>query len=257
VYVAGRSVRGAPATPGRPETIEETAEMVRARGGMGIPVRVDHAVTAEVAVLFARIQQEQHGRLDVLVNNISGDLLSEWDIPFWHASLAAGLLMQEQAVHTHVIASYYAAPLMVARRPGLIVEVTDGVDYTYRGNLFYSLAKVAAIHLAAGMAADLRSYGVTALAVSPGFMRSETMLDNFGVTEANWRDGIRHDPHFGASETPYYLARGVRALAADPAVAEKSGKALGSWDLAREYDFTDLDGSRPHWAEYFAAHVAN
>jgi NAD(P)-dependent dehydrogenase (short-subunit alcohol dehydrogenase family) len=256
VYITGRSVRGGPATGNRPETIEETAEMVEARGGIGLPVRVDHTVAAEVQALFEQVAREQDGRLDVLVNDVwGGDELSEWGKPFWEQSLPNGLLMQERAVSSHLITSYYGAPLMVARGAGLIVEITDGVDYTYRGNLFYSLAKVGAIHLAAAMADDLRPRGVTALAVTPGFLRSEAMLDHFGVTEENWREGARKDPHFIASETPYYIGRAVTALASDPHVSEKSGTTLSSWGLAREYGFTDIDGSRPDWGAYFAEHV--
>ncbi len=257
VYVTGRSVRGRPATAGRPETIEETAEMVTARGGVGIAARVDHTSADEVAALFERVRREQDGRLNLLVNDVwGGDELSEWGKPFWENSLRKGLLMQERAVDSHIITGYYGAPLMVARGQGLIVEVTDGVDYGYRGNLFYSLAKVSSIHLAEAMAADLRPHGVTALAVTPGFLRSEAMLDHFGVTEDNWRDGARKDPHFIASETPYYVARAVVALAADPRVAEKAGQTLSSWDLARAYGFTDVDGRQPQWGEYFAAHIA-
>lgn len=258
VYATGRSVRGKPATSGRPETIEETAELVSARGGVGIAVRVDHTVEEEVRALFERVGQEQDGRLDVLVNDIwGGDELSEWGKPFWEASLRNGLLMQERAVRTHIITSHYGAPLMVARGGGLIVEVTDGLGYSYRGNLFYSLAKVSSIHLAAAMAADLRPYHVTALAVTPGFLRSEAMLDHFGVTEQNWHEGARQDPHFIASETPYYIARAVVALACDPRVAERAGQTWSSWGLAREYGFSDLDGRQPDWGEYYATHIAD
>jgi NAD(P)-dependent dehydrogenase (short-subunit alcohol dehydrogenase family) len=256
VYVTGRSIRGGLTTGTRPETIEETAEMVQAHGGVGIPVRVDHTVAGEVQTLFERVAGEQHGRLDVLVNDVwGGDELSEWGKPFWEQSLLNGLLMQERAVFSHLITSHYGAPLMVARGEGLIVEITDGVDYSYRGNLFYSLAKVSSIHLAAAMAEDLRPHGVTALAVTPGFLRSEAMLDHFGVTEENWREGAKQDPHFIASETPYYIGRAVAALASDPRVTEKSGETLSSWGLAREYGFTDVDGGEPDWGAYFAEHV--
>ena len=256
VYVTGRSVRGGAATGTRPETIEETAELVQAQGGIGIPVRVDHTIPGQVRTLFERVAQEQQGRLDILVNDIwGGDDLSEWGKPFWEQSLPNGLLMQERAVFSHLITSYYGAPLMVARSSGLIVEITDGTDYEYRGNLLYSLAKVSNIHLAAAMAEDLRPYGVTALAVTPGFLRSEAMLDHFGVTEGTWREGARQDPHFIASETPYYIGRAVAALASDPRVAEKSGATLSSWGLAREYGFTDVDGTQPDWGTYFAEHV--
>ena len=256
VYCTGRSVRGQSATDGRPETIEETASMVTAHGGLGIPVRVDHTVPAEVAALFARIAAEQRGQLDILVNDVwGGDSLAEWGLPFWELDLAKGLLMQERAVHSHIITSRFGAPLMVARKQGLIIEVTDGETPSYRGNLFYDLAKASAIRLAFGMAEELRTHNVAALAVTPGFLRSEAMLDLFGVTEANWQEGARVDPHFIASETPYFVGRAVAALAADPAVMVKSGGAYSSWGLADEYGFTDIDGRRPHWGRYFAEHV--
>ena len=253
VYVTGRSVRGHMATQGRPETIEETAEMVTARGGKGIAVRVDHTVEDEVKALFERVKQEQDGRLDVLVNDVwGGDELAQWDVPFWEHSLHDGLLMQERAVFSHIITSHYGVPLMVARRQGLVIEVTDGTDYHYRGSLFYSLAKISAIHLAEAMAADLRKYNITALAVTPGYLRSEAMLTRFGVTETNWQDAVQQDKYFIASETPFYVGRAVKALVSDAHVAEKSGKTLASWDLAQEYSFTDSDGRQPSWGKYFA-----
>ena len=257
VYVTGRSIRGSPATAGRPETIEGTAELVTAGGGLGIAVRVDHTIEDEVKTLFERVQREQDGRLDLLVNDVwGGDELTEWGAPFWEHSLRQGLLVQDRAVRSHIVTSYYGAPLMVARGRGLIIEVTDGVDYEYRGNLFYSLAKISSIHLATAMAEDLRPHHVTALAVTPGYLRSEAMLDGFGVTEENWRDAIQKDPHFAASETPYYVGRAVVALACDPHAADKAGKTLSSWDLARAYGFTDVDGRQPNWGQYFAEHIA-
>lgn len=258
VYATGRSIRGKPATEGRPETIEETAEMVNARGGVGIAVRVDHTVEGEVKALFERIGLEQDGRLDVLVNDIwGGDELSEWGKPFWEQSLHKGLLMQERAVRTHIITSYYGVPLMIARGQGLVIEITDGVGYGYRGNLFYSLVKISTIHLAEAMAADLRPYNITSLALTPGFLRSEAMLDHFGVTEENWREAVKQDPHFIVSETPIYIGRAVVALASDPRVAEKSGKTLATWDLAGEYGFTDVDGTQPNWGRYYTENIAN
>ena len=256
VYCTGRSVRGQSATEGRPETIEETAALVTAQGGLGIPVRVDHTAPQEVAALFDRIAAEQRGRLDILVNDVwGGDSLTEWGLPFWELDLAKGLLMQERAVHSHIITSRYGAPLMVARGQGLIIEITDGDTPSYRGNLFYDLAKASAIRLAFGMAEELRAHNVAALAVTPGFLRSEAMLDLFGVTESNWQEGARVDPHFIASETPYFVGRAVAALAADPAVMAKSGGAYSSWGLSEEYGFADVDGRRPHWGRYFAEHV--
>ncbi|QRG66736.1 SDR family oxidoreductase [Brevibacillus choshinensis] len=251
VYVTGRSVRGQPSDLGRAETIEETAEMVTAAGGEGIAVRVDHTQEQEVRALFERIGEERDGQLDLLVNDIwGGESLTEWGKAFWEGSLEKGLLMQKRAIHTHLITSHYAAPLMVKQKSGLIIEITDGVDYRYRGNLYYSLAKTSVIHLAQAMAEELRPHGVTALALTPGFLRSEEMLEHFGVTEETWREAAKKDPHFIMSETPTYIGRAVAALASDPAIASKSGKAFSTWGLSEEYPFTDKDGSRPHWGNY-------
>ncbi|MBG9566506.1 SDR family oxidoreductase [Brevibacillus agri] len=251
VYVTGRSVRGQQSDLGRPETIEETAELVTASGGVGIAVRVDHSQEDEVKALFERVKAEQNGQLDILVNDIwGGEKLTVWGKTFWEHSLADGLLMQQRAVHTHMITSYYAAPLMVERKKGLIIEITDGVDYRYRQHLYYSLAKISVIHLAQAMAEDMRPHGVTALALTPGFLRSEEMLDYFGVTEETWKEAVKKDPHFIVSETPLYIGRAVAALAADPAIAEKAGQALSTWGLSDEYPFVERDGSRPHWGNY-------
>lgn len=266
VYCTGRSTRATrparnqSASPfklqSRPETIEETAEMVTDYGGVGIPVRVDHTVEDEVGALFERVSAEQ-GRLDLLVNDVwGGDELTEWGQPFWELSLDKGWLMQERAVYSHILTSRYAAPLMIEHRQGLIIEITDGDNYHYRGNLFYDLAKLSAIRLAYGMAEELKPYNVTALALTPGFLRSEAMLEHFGVTEENWQEGAKQDPHFIASETPFYIGRAVAALAADPNVAAKTGRVFSSWNLAQEYNFTDVDGRQPDWGKYFAEHVA-
>ena len=251
VYCTGRSVRGRPATAGRPETIEETAEMVTAEGGRGIAARTDHTVEPEVEGLFARIRSD-HGQLDILVNDIwGGDALTEWGSPFWGLSSAKGFELFERAVHSHIITSRHGAPLMVEQNAGLIVEVTDGDTLGYRGNLFYDLAKNAVIRLAYAMAADLKAHQVTALAITPGFLRSEAVLDHFGVAEANWRDAIEKDPYFAESETPCFVGRAVASLAADPSVNEKSGRLFSSWGLAKDYGFTDLDGRRPDWGSFF------
>lgn len=266
VYCTGRSSRGkslGPAGNGgpfslaqRPETIEETAELVNAYGGVGIPVQVDHTGEAQVKALFERVKAEQ-GRLDVLVNDVwGGDELTEWGRPFWDLTVEKGLLMQQRAVHSHIITARYAAPLMIERGQGLIIEITDGDTLDYRGNFFYDLAKTAVIRLAYAMAQELRPHHVTALALTPGFLRSEAMLEHFGVTEANWQEGAQKDPHFIASETPFYVGRAVAALAADPAVAQKSGQVFSSWGLAQEYGFSDVDGRQPHWGRYFAEHIA-
>src|SRR5215208_4120878 len=226
VYCTGRSVRGRPNTTGyfagRPEHIDETAEMVTARGGVGIAVQVDHLEERQVAALFERVAGEQRGRLDVLVNDISEGVAHDWK-PFWEVSLEKGFRALRQGVHSHVIAARYAAPLMVARRRGLIVEVGDGDTSGYRGTLFYDLVKVAVSRLAYAMAEELRPRGVAALALTPGFMRTETILEHFGVTEATWRGAGAKDPTFLHSETPYFVGRAVAALAADPNVLRKSG----------------------------------
>jgi NAD(P)-dependent dehydrogenase (short-subunit alcohol dehydrogenase family) len=253
VYCSGRSTREHPASGAhRPETIEETAEMVTARGGRGIAVRTDHSEPEQVRALIERIRSEQ-GRLDILVNDIwGGDKLTEFGTPFWKHSLENGLLMLERAIHTHIITSHYAAPLMIERKSGLIVEITDGNYFGYRGNLFYDLVKTSVIRLAFSQSQELKKHGITALALTPGFLRSEEMLENFGVAEENWQDGAKKDPHFIASETPYFVGRAVAALAADPGVAQKNGRVFSSWDLSDEYGFTDIDGRRPHWGRYFA-----
>jgi NAD(P)-dependent dehydrogenase (short-subunit alcohol dehydrogenase family) len=255
VYCTGRSVRGRLATANRPETIEETAEMVTAHGGLGLAVQVDHTIEEQVRALFARVRSEQ-GQLDLLVNDVwGGDELSELGKPFWELDVGKGLLMQQRAVYSHILTSRYGVPLMVERSQGLIVEITDGDTLAYRGNLFYDLAKISAIRLAYAMAEELRPHRVTALAVTPGFLRSEAMLDHFGVSEANWQDGARQDPHFIASETPFYVGRAVAALASDPQVNQKSGKVFGSWTLAVEYGFHDVDGRQPNWGQYYERNV--
>jgi NAD(P)-dependent dehydrogenase (short-subunit alcohol dehydrogenase family) len=255
VYCTGRSVRGKPATKGRPETIEETAELVTDRGGRGIAVQTDHTVPAQVQALVEQIRRES-GRLDILVNDVwGGDDLTEWGRPLWEHSLEKGLLMLERAVHSHIITSKYAVPLMLDNDGALIVEVTDGVGRGYRGNVYYDLAKVSVIRLAVALAYELRNRGVTAVAVSPGFLRSEAMLERFGVTEETWREQVKRDPHFAESETPLYVGRCIAALAADPRRWERSGNALTSWDLAEEYGIVDADGRRPHWGRHIESAI--
>lgn len=252
VYITGRSTRSGQSPMGRPETIEETAEMVEAAGGHGIAVRVDHSRPEEVEALFARVEEEQGSRLGVLVNDVwGGDTLTKWGTPFWEHSLEDGLALLRQAVETHIITSRYAVPLMVRRRHGLILEITDGTGERYRGNLFYDLAKASVIRLALAQAEELRPHGVAVLALTPGFLRSEAVLEHFGVTEANWRDAIEKDRYFAESEMPTYIGRAVVALATDPNVLNRTGEAVSTWELAREYGFTDRDGSRPDWGTVF------
>jgi NAD(P)-dependent dehydrogenase (short-subunit alcohol dehydrogenase family) len=253
VYCTGRSTRESGATPGRPETIEETAEFVTSAGGRGIPVRVDHTVEAEVMRLFDTIRSDA-GRLDILVNDVwGGDDLTEWGTPFWETDLGKGRRIIEAAVWSHILTARHALPLMVERNSGLVVEVTDGDFLGYRGAFFYDFAKASGIRLAYALAAELRDTGITALALTPGFLRSEAMLARFGVTEENWREGARVDPHFIESETPYFVGRAVVALATDANVRAKEGQVFASWTLAREYGFTDIDGRSPDWGRYFEA----
>jgi NAD(P)-dependent dehydrogenase (short-subunit alcohol dehydrogenase family) len=253
VYCTGRSVRGQ--TTGRPETIDETAELVTKAGGKGIAVRVDHTKPAEVEALVARLNEEQNGHLDVVVNDIwGGDELAQWGVPFWAHNLEDGLKMLDQAIITHIITSHYAVPLLVKRKQGIIFEITDGKTYDYRGTFFYDLVKVTVMRMAKTMAIELEPHNVAAIAVTPGFLRSEAMLGD--LTEENWRERIKEDKFFAFSETPHYIGRTIVALAADPKVMTKTGQTLATWDLAEEYGFTDLDGTQPNWQRSYEAEIA-
>jgi NAD(P)-dependent dehydrogenase (short-subunit alcohol dehydrogenase family) len=253
VYCTGRSVRGKSATKGRPESIEETAELVTAYGGCGLAVQVDHTQPEQVEGLFVRVKEESGG-LDILVNDIwGGEELTEFGETFWTVSLDKGLTMLQRAVHTHIITARFGAPLMFGRERGLIVEVTDGDSWGYRMNIFYDLVKTSVIRLAFAMAYELRKRNIAAVAVTPGFLRSEQMLDSFGVTEANWRDAGKKDPNFLESETPLFVGRAVSALAMDADVGKRSGRVFSSWDLSDQYGFTDADGARPHWGRFAEA----
>jgi NAD(P)-dependent dehydrogenase (short-subunit alcohol dehydrogenase family) len=262
VYCTGRSTREAERNVAtrrsgkaafelsrRPETIEETAEMVDACGGRGFPMRVDHTEPAEVEALFDRVRNEQ-GRLDILVNDVwGGDELNEWK-PFWKHSLQKGLLMIERAVHSHIITNRYAVPLMIETGPGLIVEITDGDHFGYRGSFYYDFVKTSVIRIAFAMATELSKHKITALALTPGFIRSEAMLDYFGVTEANWRDAVKKRPEFIESETPLYVGRAVAAMAADPKISKRTGRVYASWDLGPEYGVLDSDGRQPNFRKW-------
>jgi NAD(P)-dependent dehydrogenase (short-subunit alcohol dehydrogenase family) len=251
VYVTGRSAGGRRSPMDRPETLEETAAIVEDAGGRAVLAPVDHTDPAQVRALAERIAREQDGRLDLLVDSVwGGDHLSAWGTPFWEHELDHVLELQRNGVWSHLITAHVLAPLMVARGRGLIVEVTDGIDDRYRGALAYDLVKASVIRLALGEAADLRPHGVAALALTPGFLRSEAVLDHFGVSAENWRDAIARDPHFAFSETPRFLGRAVVALAADAAIMEKSGGRFATWELAREYGFDDVDGARPDWGAH-------
>lgn len=249
VIVTGRSTRGRPSEIGRPETIEETAELVEKAGGTAVPVVCDHLDQDQVRDLVARIDRD-HGRLDVLVNDVWGsDHLFEWTSPVWEHDLDNGLRLLRLAIDTHIITSHYALPLLIRSPGGLVVEVTDGTaEYNaanYRVTYFYDLAKTSVIRMAFAQAQELKPHGCTAVALTPGWLRSEHMLEIYGVREDNWRDALEKVPHFAISETPRFTGRAVAALAADPDASRWTGTSLSSGGLAKEYGFTDLDGSRP------------
>lgn len=267
VYCTGRSTRAKPTKKspvrrlpseyylGRPETIEETAELVTARGGKGIAVVVDHLEAGQVESLIARIRKEQ-GKLHVLVNDISESAQHEFGKTFWQIDLEKGFAMFRNGIHTHILTSHFAAPLLIetakaGTAPGLIVEIGDGDSYTYRGNLVFDMIKTTVIRLAFAMARELRRKNVAAIALTPGFLRSEVMLEHFGVSEANWRDAVKKDPNYAESETPLYAGRAIACLAADPSVMKKSGRVFSSWSLSDEYPFCDADGRRPHFGRHF------
>src|SRR5580692_10736535 len=241
----------------RPESVEETANMVTARGGKGIAAVLDHTDAKQVAKLIAKIRKQQ-GQLHILVNDISELIPQDFGKTFWQVNLENGFANLRNVLHTHVITSHFAAPLLIetsakSNSPGLIVEVGDGDSYSYRGHLFYDLNKTSVIRLAFAMARELRRKNVAAVALTPGFLRSEAMLEHFGVTEANWQEAIKKDPHYASSETPLFAGRAIAALAADPDIMKKSGRVFSSWRLSDEYFFTDADGARPHWGRHFAA----
>jgi NAD(P)-dependent dehydrogenase (short-subunit alcohol dehydrogenase family) len=249
VYCTGRTTHSQKSEMNRPETIEETAELIAREGGKGIAVQVDHLEPAQVQHLVQRIEHEQ-GRLDILVNDIWGsDFLAEWNVPVWEHSLEKGLRMLRLAIDTHIITSHFALGLLIKNPGGLVVEVTDGTteynDEHYRLSLFYDLAKTSVTRMAWSLAQELGPHKCTTVALSPGWLRSEQMLDNYGVKEENWRDATKKQPHFIITETPRYVGRAVAALAADPEVARWNGKSLSSGQLAKIYGFTDLDGSQP------------
>jgi NAD(P)-dependent dehydrogenase (short-subunit alcohol dehydrogenase family) len=249
VYCTGRSVAGKPAMRNRPETIHQTADIVTARGGTGIAVQVDHTHPDQVAKLF-----EQVGDFDILVNDIWGsEDLVDWGKKLWDVNIESALTIVDRALKTHIVTSHYGLPRL--RPGGLVVEITDGDAYFYRGNFMYDFVKTAVIRMAFGLSQELQGRQVTALAVTPGFLRSEWMLDHFGVTEANWRDQAEKDPAFSESETPLFVGRCIAALAADPGVSRKNGRVFASWDLAEEYGVDDADGRRPHFKRWLRANM--
>jgi NAD(P)-dependent dehydrogenase (short-subunit alcohol dehydrogenase family) len=254
VYVTGRTTRTQSSEYNRPETIEETAELVTQAGGKGIAVRVDHLEATEVKALVSRIEKEQ-GRLDILVNDIWGsEHLMEWNIPVWEQSLDKGFRMLRLAIDTHITTSHFALPLLIRNEGGLVVEVTDGTDeynrLNYRLSLFYDLAKSSVIRMAWALAQELRTHKCTAVALTPGWMRSEMMLGHYKVTEDNWHEATKISPHFVISETTHYIGRAVAHLAMDPEVSRWNSQSLSSGQLAKIYGFTDVDGSQPDCWRY-------
>ena len=248
VYVTGRTTRSSSSEMNRPETIEETAALVDSAGGRGIAVRVDHLVADQVSALIARIDREQ-GALHILVNDIFGLTKMEWNKTVWESDLNYGLHLLRLGIDTHAISSHFALPLMITQPGALVVEVNDGTtDYNstnYRVSFFYDLVKTAVNRMAFALGHELRPHSGTAVAVTPGWLRSEVMLDVYGVTEANWQDATKVQPHFAISETPTYVGRAVAALASDPNVSRWNGMSLSSGQLAKVYGFTDIDGSQP------------
>jgi NAD(P)-dependent dehydrogenase (short-subunit alcohol dehydrogenase family) len=256
VYATGRSSSAAGRSElDRPETIDETGDLITAAGGNGQALRVDHLEPDEVAALVKRIDDEQ-GRLDILVNDIfGGDAYMQWDKKLWQHDLSGGLRMLRMGVDTHLITAALALPLILRHPGGLVVEMTDGTfeynrKFRERVGFYYDLVKAAVGRITLGLTAELRDEECTAIAVTPGWLRSEAMLDEFGVTEENWRDAIERVPHFGISESPTYVARGLAALAADPGNGRYAGQCLSSGQLARIYGITDTDGSRPDCWSY-------
>ncbi|MFZ0263714.1 MAG: SDR family oxidoreductase [Nitrososphaeraceae archaeon] len=248
VYVTGRTTRSERSEMNRPETIEETAALVDKAGGRGIAVQVDHLVPDQVHALVTRIKGEQDG-LHVLVNDIWGVTTMEWNKSVWESSLDIGLRTLRLGVDTHAITSHFAIPLLIKIPGGLVVEVTDGTsEYNatnYRVSFFYDLAKASVSRMAFALAHELQPYGATAVSLTPGWLRSEFMLNEFGVSEANWHQATTRVPHFAISESPAFIGRAVTALAQDPNVSRWNGKSLSSGQLAKIYGFTDIDGSKP------------
>ncbi|MBE9226372.1 SDR family oxidoreductase [Phormidium sp. LEGE 05292] len=248
VYVTGRTTSTERSEYNRPETIEKTAELVNQAGGKGIAVQVDHLDPEQVLSLVARVEREQ-GQLDILINDIGAEHFAEFDKPIWEVDLERGLRLLRLAIDTHLITSHFALPLLIQKPGGLVVELTDGTaDYNnrhYRQALIYDLAKNSIIRMAWALAQELQPHHCTAVCLTPGWLRSEMMLDSFGVSEANWQDATATEPHFIISETPRYVGRAVAHLASDPDVTRWNGQSLSSGQLAKVYGFTDLDGSQP------------
>jgi len=267
VYCTGRSTRAnrVPREPGkkvsphshahRPETVEETAEMVTARGGKGIACVLDHTDAKKVEELVAKIRAEQ-GLLHVVVNDISELVHADFGKTFWNLNIENGLGNLRNVLHTHILTSHFAGPLLIetaekSKVTGLIVEIGDGDSYTYRGHFFYDLIKTSVIRMAFAMGYELRKKNVAAVALTPGFLRSEAMLEYFGVTETDWQEAVKQDANYAESETPLFAGRAIAALSADPQLMKKTGRVFSSWGLSDEYGYCDADGRRPHWGRHY------
>jgi NAD(P)-dependent dehydrogenase (short-subunit alcohol dehydrogenase family) len=250
VYCTGRSVRGRPSPYARPETIDETAAMIKAAGGIAIARRVDHTNEKAVRALFRRILRA-HGRIDFVVDSVAGEdpLMRKYGL-FWQAELKRADVIFRQGLTSRIITAKHAALAMMRARRGLLVEVTENDMISGGGNPMAQTIKLAQKVLPLLWAAELAPHGITVLAVTPGFLRSESMLEHLGVTEANWRDAGRKDPNFLASESPLFVGRAIAALAADPKVRDRTGMLFGSWELGREYELSDYDGRRPDWGRH-------
>lgn len=251
VYCTGRSVRGSPSPYNLPETIEETAEQVTALGGTGIAVQVDHTDEAAVQALFERVASE-HGRLDVLADSVAGEdpILQSWT-SIWNTDLANAMAGLRQGLLSRVITAKHATALMRKKKRGLIVEVTEADFPFYGGNVIHDIVKTGIKGLAFRLAEELRTSKVAAVSMTPGFLRSESMLRYFGVREDNWQDGGKKDPHFLHSESPLLIGRAIVALAKDPDVMLWSGHLTSSWEVAREYGLTDADGTSRDWGQHW------
>ncbi len=251
VYCTGRSTSVARSVLNRPETIEETAELVNAAGGVGIARRVDYSARTNVQDFFRELEKDQAGRLDILVNDIGGDQGVRWKTPFWDIPSEEGFSMIDAGIKTHLMAGHYSLPLMVRRRQGLVIEVTDGDDRNYRGSFYYDFIKIAHQRIAEVWARELEDYGVTAVALTPGFIRSEAVLDSLNVSEENWMSALVSEPTLAGSESPHFIGKVIVRLVHDPELKSKSGQTLSSWALADEYQIQDLDGTRPHWKNFY------
>ncbi|MEC2070997.1 SDR family oxidoreductase [Alkalihalophilus marmarensis] len=254
VYITGRTTRKERSEYDRPETIEETAELVHKQGGVGIAVQVDHLIPSQVEALIKKIEKEQ-GKLDILVNDIwGGEHLVEWNTPIWEHSLENGLRLLRLAIDTHLITNHYALPLLIKQNGGLVVEVTDGTEHynkeNYRLSMYYDLAKISVNRMAKSLAHELGPHSCTAVSLTPGWLRSELMLELFNVGEENWLDAAAEEPHFVISESPRFIGRAVCALALDQEKEKLNGQSFSSGELAKKYNFTDIDGSQPDCFRY-------